>query len=378
VEGSKSLLLSKGTSRLRRFGKTVLELFLLMITSSSALAVLFIFFYIIKEAYPFFKIEGFREFFASTAWYPAAQEPHFGALAIFFGSAMVNLGSIVLSVPLGVFAAVCVSEILPFTMRQFVKPVIEMLAAIPSVAYGFFALVIFAPRLQEHGGLYLEIATWALGLPTGALLVFLLSDILSARISGEHYLKARIGIAAILGVILILVLRSVGSRLGAIQVASGANAMNVSIILAVMVLPTVVSVSEDALQSVGRELREGSYALGSTRAETIGRVVLPAASSGICAAVILGTMRAIGETMVVWMASGNAASIPEPWYNFLAPIRTLTATIAGEMGEADQISGASRYHVLYAMAFCLLVFSFLGNLASEWAVRRNRRKLRGE
>ena len=107
-----------------------------------------------------------------------------------------------------------------------------------------------------------------------------------------------------------------------------------------MALPTVVSVSEDALQAAGRELREGSYALGATRAETLFKVVIPAAGSGIIAAVILGVMRAIGETMVVWMASGNAAQIPSPWFNFLSPVRTLTATIAGDMGEADQVTGS--------------------------------------
>ena len=123
-------------------------------------------------------------------------------------------------------------------------------------------------------------------------------------------------------------------------VASGTNALNVSIILGIMALPTIVSVSEDALQAVGRELREGSYALGATRAETLVKVIIPAAGSGILAAVILGVMRAIGETMVVWMASGNAAQIPQPWYNFLQPVRTLTATIAGDMGEADQVTGS--------------------------------------
>jgi len=144
-----------------------------------------------------------------------------------------------------------------------------------------------------------------------------------------------------------------------------------------LALPTVVSVSEDALQAVGRDLREGSYALGATRAETMTKVVLPAASSGICAAIILGIMRAIGETMVVWMASGNASQIPSPWFNVLEPVRTLTATIAGDMGEADQVSGAARYHVLFAMALCLLAISFALNMASEWAVRRTRRKMQG-
>jgi phosphate transport system permease protein len=137
----------------------------------------------------------------------------------------------------------------------------------------------------------------------------------------------------------------------------------------------VVSVSEDALQAVGRDLREGSYALGATRAETLLKTIVPAAISGICAAVLLGVMRAFGETMVVWMASGNAAQIPEPWYNFLEPVRTLTATIAGDMGEADQVTGSSRYHVLFAMALCLLAFSFLMNLMSEWVVIRQRKKV---
>ena len=141
-----------------------------------------------------------------------------------------------------------------------------------------------------------------------------------------------------------------------------------------MALPTIVSVSEDALQAVGRELREGSYALGATRAETLVKVVIPAAASGIAAAVILGVMRAVGETMVVWMAAGNAAHIPEPWYNFLASVRTLTATIAGDMGEADQSPGSSHYHALFAMALCLLAISFVLNMLSEWAVHRRARR----
>ena len=184
-------------------------------------------------------------------------------------------------------------------------------------------------------------------------------------------------LAAVLAVILVRGLLALSARLTALRIASGTNALNVSIILGIMALPTIVSVSEDALQAVGRELREGSYALGATRAETLFKVVIPAAGSGILAAVILGVMRAIGETMVVWMASGNAAQIPSPWFNLLQPVRTLTATIAGDMGEADQVTGSGRYHVLFAMALCLLLFSFVGNLASEWILRRQRRKLGG-
>lgn len=187
----------------------------------------------------------------------------------------------------------------------------------------------------------------------------------------------RIAVGSVLGGVAVFGLLRLTGFLGGLQIASGANAMNASLILGIMALPTVVSVSEDALQAVGRELREGSYALGATRAETLLRVVIPAASSGIFAAVILGVMRAVGETMVVWMASGNAAQIPEPWYNVLEPVRTLTANIAGDMGEADHVTGSARYHVLFAMALCLLGISFLLNMTSEWAVRRSRRKLRG-
>ena len=164
----------------------------------------------------------------------------------------------------------------------------------------------------------------------------------------------------------------------AIQILTGTNALNVSIILSFMALPTIVSVSEDALQAVGRDIREGSYALGATRAETIIKTVLPAASSGILAAVILGIMRALGETMVVWMASGNSSHIPEPWFNYLEAIRTLTATIAGDMGEADQVTGSARYHVLFAMGLLLLVISFISNLVSERIVVRQRKILSGQ
>jgi phosphate transport system permease protein len=108
------------------------------------------------------------------------------------------------------------------------------------------------------------------------------------------------------------------------------------------------------------------------------KVVIPASSSGILAGVLLGVMRALGETMVVWMASGNAAQVPEPIYNFLKPIRTLTATIAGDMGEADHVTGSDRYHVLFAMGLALLAFCFICNLASDWVMERQRKRLRGE
>lgn len=373
---------------MQRLGSLAGQGFLFTITSASALAVLFIFFFIGKDAIPFFRtLEGvpegatayihrFHEFFGSTKWYPTGHPPVYGSIAIFVGTAYVTLGAVVVSVPLGISAAICLSDVLPFSLRQAVKPVIEILAAIPSVAYGFFALVVFAPLLQEKGGQLLGIATWLIGAPISALLILVISDLGTAGIPEQVRKIARLVVIALLGWGAYVLLASVSAKLGGIQISSGTNALNVSIILGIMAMPTVISVAEDALQAVGRDMREGSYALGATRAETMIRVVLPAASSGIMAAVILGIMRAVGETMVVWMASGNAAMLPSPVYNFLSPVRTLTATIAGEMGEASHL-GSAHYHSLFLMALCLLIVAFLCNLGSEWAVRRTRRKLAG-
>lgn len=368
------LVMSAGARRRGRLGALFGRAALVVVASSSIIALLFIFYFILKDAIPFFRIEGAREFFTSVRWYPSREAPEFGALAIFVGSALVTLGASLVAVPLGVLAALCLSDILPFGARQIVKPVIEMLAAIPSVVYGFFALVVFAPLLQERGGALLAAGSLLILSPIAIVAVVVLSGVASARLKGVARVAARIGVAAAAGSAFAAGLYVLARSLAGVPVASGTNALNASVILGVMALPTIVSVSEDALNAVGRDLREGSYALGATRAETLLGVVVPAAKSGILAAVILGVMRAIGETMVVWMASGNAARIPEPWFNLLEPVRTLTATIAGDMGEADHVYGSARYHVLFAMAACLLAFAFVMNLASELAVRRIRKR----
>ena len=351
---------------------------LFMVTSLSTFAVFFIFYFIFKDALPFFKLEGIKELFTGAKWYPSQDpEPAFGALSLFAGTGLVTLGAIIVAVPLGVSAAVCLSDLLPFKARQIVKPVIEMLAAIPSVAYGFFAIVVFAPLLQEKGGSILATGTWLILGPIFALLVAVLGDLVLEKLRSMVKLPNFVGfiVFPLLAFLAYLIIHSIAQRLSGITINSGTNALNASIILGIMALPTIVSVSEDALQATGRELREGSYALGATRAETIMKTIIPASASGIFAAVILGIMRAIGETMVVLMASGNAAKIPEPWYNFLEPIRTLTATIAADMGEADHVTGSSRFHVLFALALCLLTVSFFMNLASEIIVKRSRKKL---
>ena len=374
-----AFVISARKRRVQTVAKKVGEGMLFGVASFVAVVVLFIFYFVARDAVPFFQQRGFTEFFTSSNWYPADHPGGFGALAIIYGSVMVTLGSALIAVPMGITAAVCLSDILPFSVRQYAKPVIEMLAAIPSVAFGFFALVVLAPMLQNNGGPMLMWAWWILVTPFLLLAVLVAADLLLARVTDPaRRQQLYVLLLVVFGLISILMLYKVGTMLYAIQILTGTNALNVSIILSFMALPTIVSVAEDALQAVGRDIREGSYALGATRAETLIKTILPAASSGILAAVILGIMRALGETMVVWMASGNSSHIPEPWFNYLEAIRTLTATIAGDMGEADQVTGSARYHVLFAMGLLLLVISFISNFVSERIVVRQRKILSGQ
>jgi len=311
VEFTRPLLLSPAQDwlgwLLGRLGAGVLT----AITATSVLAVGLIFLFILREAWPFFQSGHVWEAFGSKQWHPeSATAPAFGMLTIFYGSAVVTVGSLLVAAPLGLMAAMLLSDIVSFRVRQAVKPIIELLAAIPSVAYGFFAALVLAPFLQQH-----------LGLP------------------------------------------------------SGANALNCILMLSVMAIPTIVSVAEDSLSSAGRELREASYACGATRAETLIKVVVPAAHNGIIAAVILGMMRAIGETMLVWMASGNATQVPTPWYDLTQSVRTMTATIAGEMGETPKDS--QHYFALFAVGLMLLVFSLGLNLVTEYLLSRVRKSSGG-
>lgn len=287
------------------------QAFLFMVTFTSVVAVLLIFLFIIKEAMPFVMSNDLNEFFTSAKWYPEDDPAIFGTKAIIIGSFYVTAGALLFAMPVGVLAAVFLSDIVSFEARMIIKPIVEILAGIPSVAYGFFAVLVVAPWMQN-----------TLGFSTGT------------------------------------------------------NALNVSIILAIMAIPTIVSVAEDSLSAIGREIREASYGLGATRAETIIKVVIPAAHSGIIAAIILGMMRAIGETMVVLMASGNAAQIPSPWWDLSQSVRTMTATIAGEMGETPK--GSEHYHCLFLIGLTLLVFTFIFNAVSEYFLSRVKRSIKGK
>lgn len=345
--------------------------FLLCVTAVPTAAVVFILFFIFKESLPFFENLGnVREFFTSANWAPSREgDPHFGALAILYGTLMVTVGSCAVAVPLGITAAICLSEIVNARISRIFRPVVELFAAIPSVAYGFFAMAVFAPLLQNHGGIMISALILTAGLPIAGVSSIPLAEFASTKIFKKPP-PAAVALRIFAGAALCSAAAYAAWRVSGVEISSGTNAFNASVILAIMALPTIVSISQDALSAVGRDMREGSLALGATRFETIFKVILPCAKSGIAVAVILGFMRVIGETMVVWMASGNSLKIPEPFYNFFEPVRTLTATIAGEMGEADQTTGSARYHVLFAMSLCLLVSGMALNCLSQRIISR--------
>lgn len=279
-EMNEQLVCSRSRERWQQITSFLGKSFLFGVTFLSATGIIFILLFIFKDALPFFKMEGVKEFFLSDAWYPEATEPKFGAKGIFVGSLLVTACSCLIAVPLGIAAAICLSDVVSFTARQVIKPVIELLAAIPSVVYGFFALVVFAPILQQEGGVLLAKVMWVILAPLAILLAIVLGDLANASLPTRGKKGMRWIYALLIGAVFFWGLVLLGNRIGEIRISNGVNALNASIMLAIMALPTIVSVCEDSLTAVGRSLREGSYALGATRAETMSKVIIPAASGG--------------------------------------------------------------------------------------------------
>ena len=261
----------------------------------SLVALGLIIFFIFREAIPFFGEVSLAEFFGSR-WAPTSDRPGFGVLPMIAGSGMVTAGALLLSIPLGFGAAGFIAEVAPGIIKDIAKSVLELLAGIPSVVYGFLGLLVVAPWLRQTLGL-----------------------------------------------------------------ATGRTALTGSVILAVMALPTIASLAEDALTAVPNSYREASMAVGASRWQTMWRVTTPAAFSGLIGAAILGTGRAVGETMAVLMVAGNS---PQLTASFLKPVRTLTATIALEMAETP--FGSTHYHALFAIGALLLVITILMNWLAEW------------
>lgn len=257
------------------------------------------------EGLPVFKEVKAFQFIFGKSWYPTYEPADFGILPLILGSFWVTLGAVFICVPLGVGSALFINEIAGRRMKAVLKPVIELLAGVPSIVYGFFGMAIVAPFLQS-----------ALNLP--------------------------VGLTAFTG----------------------------SLILGVMATPTVCSIAEDALSFVPKSFREASYAVGANRWQTLTKVILPASASGISTAIILGMSRAVGETMTVLLVCGGAAVIP---HSLFQPVRTMTATIAAEMGET--VVGSTHYHALFAIGLILFMITFVFNIIAELISRRFRLKL---
>lgn len=293
-----------------RWGEILIEGVIRVAGVSTILIVALIFLFLLREGIPTFLDIPLRQLF-STRWYPI--EGMFGLVPLLIGSFIVTVGAIIIAVPLGLTTAIYLGEIAPAWQRELLKPLIEMLAGIPSIVLGFLGWVALAPLVQEAGA------------PTGL------------------------------------------------------TAFTGSLILAYMALPTIISISEDALYAVPKEYRDGALAIGATKWQTIWRVIVPAARSGIVIAVMLGIGRAIGETMAVMMVTGNAANIPSLGLDlFFQPVRTMTATIAAEMGEVA--NGSLHYNTLFGIGIVLFLITFTinsvaGRLVGPNTQRRSGRQL---
>lgn len=243
-----------------------------------------------------------------TRWYPI--EEMYGIWPLVGGSLIVTIGAMLIALPLGVGTAVFIAEVAPPWVNNLIKPVIEVLAGLPSVVLGFIGIQLFVPNLRR-----------LFDLPTGL------------------------------------------------------TAFTGAVLLAMIALPTIVSIAEDALNTVPADYRHASLALGATRWQTIWGVTLPAARSGVLTAVMLGVGRAIGETMAVMMVTGNAPVLPRSWNALFLPARTMTATIASEMGEVA--NGSAHYHVLFFIGMVLFFLSLGVNiLASSVSLRGRKRSER--
>jgi phosphate transport system permease protein len=247
----------------------------------------------------------FGQFLTSIEWYPTSQSNvRYGALALIAGTFSVTLLAMLIAVPFGLGAAIFISEFCTGRLKETLKIVIELLAAIPSVVWGFIGLTVM-------NSLIIQVFNAPIGL----------------------------------------------------------NVLNGGVLLALMSVPIIVSIGEDALKAVPDTYREAALALGATRWQMVRRVLLPAAKNGLLAAVLLGVGRAVGETMAVLMATGHSVRIPD---SVLDSVRTLTATIAAELGEAPV--GSDHYQVLFIIGILLFTLTFVVNLSADLIVRGIRRK----
>jgi phosphate transport system permease protein len=296
---------SAAAVRAERTKELVIESLIRLCGVSAVIFIFAILYFVFREAAPMLRRLDFDEFFGSTAWYPdSVSNKRYGALALIAGTGAVTLTAMILAVPLGLGSAIYISEFSTGRVKETLKVVVELLAAIPSVVWGFVGLVLLNPIIIR---------------------VF--------------------------------------------HTPVGLNVLNGAMLLALMSVPIIVSIGEDALKGVPDTYREAAEAMGATRWQVVWRVLLPAAKNGLLAAVLLGVGRAVGETMAVLMATGHAVNIP---HSPLDSVRTVTATIAAELGETAR--GGDHYRVLFVLGVLLFLITFLVNLTADLVIRGVRRR----
>lgn len=280
----------------REIREKAIELFFLLNSLVVIIVLIGIFYILLSNSIPAFREIGLNEFFTSARWNPTSfSKIEYGILSKIVSTLMVTFGAMIFAVPLGVATAAYLSEIADPKVRQILKPVIEILAGIPSVVIGFLGIVLLGPYIARTFNL-----------------------------------------------------------------SNGLNALNGAILLAIMSLPTIISLSEDAISAVPKSYKNASLALGASRWQTLVKVTIPSALSGIIAAIMLGMGRAIGETMTVLMATGNAPRMPS---SIFSSLQTMTATIAIELGEVPHHT--THYYALFAIGLVLFVMTFIVNLVSD-------------
>lgn len=280
-----------------------IELLLKLSGTITVLTTFGIIWVLFSESFSFFKEVSIVEFLTDNQWTPLFANKRFGIMPLISGTLLTTAIALTVALPLGLSIAIYLSEYAPKRLRLIVKPLLEMLASIPTVVYGFFALMIVTPFLKT-----------------------ILPNI------------------------------------------SGFNALSAGIVMGIMIIPFISSMSEDALRSVPKSIREASYGIGATRLQTAFRVMVPAASSGIIVSVILAFSRAIGETMIVAIAAGQQ---PRLTLNPLVPIETITAYIV-QVSLGDVPHGSLEYKTIFAAGMTLFVFTFILNNIAFWVRKKFR------
>ena len=271
-----------------------------LITILTTIGILWV---LLSESYSFFKEVSIIEFLTDTQWTPLFVRKHFGILPLVAGTLLTTFVAILVALPIGITIAIYLSEYAPKRFKKIIKPLLEILAAVPTVVYGFFALMVVTPFLQSI-----------------------------------------------------------------IPSMAGFNSLSAGIVMGIMIIPFISSLSEDALSSVPKSLREASYGMGATRFQTAFKVMVPAASSGIIVSVILAFSRAIGETMIVAIAAGQQ---PRLTMNPLVPVETITAYIV-QVCLGDVPHGSLEYKTIFAAGITLFVFTFILNNISFYIRKKFR------